>query len=138
MPSPQPNLGRVVSVHGTSPALLQRAAVVALLSFVFFLTTLLLFYLQQQLLYFLLSTAFMIIYIFTMIGWVMQKRNVVSMHENGLAYKKFRTTWDAIKSVNSTVESGITIVKESGESVVIGRSVADVDQIAVTIRKRLG
>lgn len=138
MPSSKPNLGRVISVHGTSPALLQRAAIVAVLSFLFFLTTLLLFYVQQQLIYFLLSTAFLIIYIFTMIGWVMQKRNVVTIHENGMTYKKFRTTWDEVRTVNSKRETGITIVKESGESTGIGKSIADLDGIALTIRRRLG
>ena len=137
MSNPQPNLGRTISVHGTSPALLQRAAIVAILSFLFFLTTLLLFYTQQQMIYFLLSTAFLIIYIFTMVGWVMQKRNVVTIHENGLAYKKFKTTWNEIKSVNSTVTSGITIVTEQGEQVVIGRNVSDIAGIARAIRNHL-
>lgn len=89
MGSSRQELGPLVSVHGTSPVFLQRAAIVAILSFLFFLITLLIFYLQQRLIYFILSSAFLVTYIFTMIGWVMQKRNVVSIHEHGVAYRKF-------------------------------------------------
>ena len=131
------SLGSLVSVHGISPALLQRGAIVAFLSFVFFMTTLLVFYIQQQLMYFVLSTAFLVIYIFTMIGWVLQKRNVVSVYENGIAYKKFAASWDEIKSVTADQQSGITIVKTNNESVTLGRSIAGVDAIASRIRRSL-
>jgi hypothetical protein len=131
------DLGNFISTHGTSPAFLQRAAIVALLSFFFFLAMLLVFYLRQQFIYFVLSTAFLVVYIFTMIGWVMQKRNVVSIYENGITYRKFAATWDELKSVKSDARSGITLTKSSGESVTIGKSVSDLDAIAVTIKKQL-
>ena len=130
-------LGALVSSHGTSPALLQRAAVVAILSFLFFMTTLLVFYVRQQFIYFVLSTAFLVVYIFTMTGWVMQKQNVVSIYENGITYRKFSARWEEIKSVKSEAGSGITIVKSGGEIVTIGKSVAGLDEIAVVIRKHL-
>lgn len=101
------------------------------------MTTLLVFYIQQQLMYFVLSTAFLVIYIFTMIGWVLQKRNVVSVYENGIAYKKFAASWDEIKSVTADQQSGITIVKTNNESVTLGRSIAGVDAIASRIRRSL-
>ncbi|MEO8572712.1 MAG: hypothetical protein ABI481_01995 [Pyrinomonadaceae bacterium] len=131
------DLGALVSVHGTSPAALQRAAVVTILSFFFFLAMLLIFYVRDQFIYFVLSTAFLVVYIFTMIGWVMQKRNVVSIHENGIAYRKFAARWDEIQSVNAVAASGITLTKSSGETVVVGPNIDGVDQIAITIRNRL-
>ena len=131
------DLGNLISKHGTSPLFLQRAAVVAGLSFLFFMAMLLVFYFRQQFIYFVLSTAFLVVYIFTLIGWVMQKRNLVSIYENGIAHRKFASTWDEIKSVKSDAGSGITIVGKNGESTTIGRSVADVDAIALTIRKHL-
>ncbi|HEX6125802.1 MAG TPA: hypothetical protein VFZ23_10570 [Pyrinomonadaceae bacterium] len=137
MPNSRSGLGQVVSVHGISPVYLQRAAVVAILSFFFFLTTLLVFYLQQRLLYFILSTSFLVVYIFTMIGWVMQKRNTVSIHENGVAYRKFVSTWGEIKSVKSDPGSGITITKLNGESATIGKSIEDHGVIAAAIARRL-
>ncbi|HUR98546.1 MAG TPA: hypothetical protein VMZ26_10825 [Pyrinomonadaceae bacterium] len=131
------DLGALVSVHGTSPATLQRAAIVTVMSFFFFLAMLMMFYLRQQMVYFVLSTAFLVVYIFTMIGWVMQRRNVVSIHENGISYRKFAATWDEIKSARSDVKTGITLVKTNGESAAIGKTIADFERIAATIRRRL-
>ena len=137
MSKPRPNLGKLVSVHGTSPVFLQRAAIVAALSFLFFMGMLLVFYIRQQLAYFVLSSAFLVVYIFTMIGWVLQKRNVVSIHENGVSYRKFSATWDELKSVAASAESGITLVKSGGESATIGQSVSGIGKIAALIRQRL-
>lgn len=135
--SDRTDLGKLVSVHGTSPVYLQRAAIVAIVSFLFFLTTLLLFYLEQQLFYFVLSSAFLVIYGFTMIGWLMQKRNVVSIYENGIAHRKFVSSWDEIKSVNAASGSGITIVKDNGESLTIPNTTAEISRIAILIRQNL-
>ena len=131
------DLGPLISTHGTSPVFLQRAVIIAILSFLFFIITLLFFYINQELMYFVMSTAFLVIYILTMIGWVMQKRNAVAIHENGITYRKFAATWDEIKSVTADPKSGITIVKLSGDTTVIGRSIAGVNEIASTIRKHL-
>jgi ABC-type bacteriocin/lantibiotic exporter with double-glycine peptidase domain len=133
----QPPLGSLTGVYGTSPAFLQRAAVVAVLSFLFFMTTLLIFYVRQQFIYFVLSTAFLVVYIFTMIGWVMQKRNVVSIYENGIVYRKFAARWEDIKSVKADPKSGITLARHDGVSTTIAKSVSDLDQIALIIRDNL-
>jgi hypothetical protein len=137
MAKPRTDLGALISSHGTSSAFLQRAAIVAILAFFFFMTMLLVFYVRQQLIYFVLSTAFLVVYIFTMIGWVMQKRNVVSIYENGIAYRKFAAAWNEIVAVRSNQETGITITRSDGDSITIGRSVADLDSIAVLIRGQL-
>lgn len=131
------DLGTIVSVHGTSPVYLQRAAIIAGLSFLFFMGTLLIFYTQQSIGYFVLSTAFLVVYIFTLIGWVMQKRNVVSIYENGIAYRKFTSSWDEIKSVTADSKSGVTIVNSSGDSITISKAVADLSRIAATIKANL-
>lgn len=131
------DLGSLIGTHGISPVYLQRAAIVAVISFLFFLIGLMFFYIQQSIGYFILSTAFLVVYIFTMIGWVMQKRHVVSLYENGITYKKFSSTWDELKSVTSSAGAGITLTKSKGESIMIGRSIADVDKVAVAIRQRL-
>lgn len=56
------------------PAQAQRAAFVAVLSFLFFLAMMFAFYIRQSMLYFLLATAFLIIYIITMISFVRLRR----------------------------------------------------------------
>jgi hypothetical protein len=131
------DLGRLISIHGTSSAALQRAAIVAVLSFFFFMAMLVVFYLRQQIVYFVLSTAFLVVYIFTLIGWVMQKRNVVSIYEDGIAYRTFVSKWDEIQSVRSDATTGLKLVKTTGESTTIGRNIADFNEIAVTVRKQL-
>ncbi len=51
-----------------SPANFQRAVFIAVLSFLFFLATMLLYYVRQSMLYFLLATAFLIVYVVTMVS----------------------------------------------------------------------
>ncbi len=55
-------------------AQLQRAVFVAVLSFLFFLAMMTLLYIRQSLIYFLLASAFLIIYIATMISFVRMRR----------------------------------------------------------------
>lgn len=131
-----PNLGKLISVHSTSPASLQRAAIVAMLSFVFFLSILLVFYIRQQIGYFVLSSAFLVVYIFTMIGWWMQKRNVVKFYENGLTYKKSATTW---KNVAATMreKSSLNLITASGETINIPTSIDGIETIEAAINLRI-
>ena len=77
-------LGKLIAVHSTSPAFLQRAAIVAALSFLFFLVALIFYLVWQSFLYFMLATGFLIVQLFTIIGWWMQKRNAVSIYTNGI------------------------------------------------------
>jgi len=121
-------LGRLVSRHFTSPAYLQRAAIVCIVSFVFFLATLVVFYLRQQIGYFLLSTGFLVVYVFTLIGWLMQKRNVVAVHENGLKYKKFQAAWDEVKSIKANAE-GLLLTKDKQDKTLIPRTINGYDTI---------
>lgn len=53
-----------------SPAHVQRAAFIAVLSFLFFLAMMFAYYIRGSVLYFLLATAFLVVYIFTMISFV--------------------------------------------------------------------
>jgi hypothetical protein len=131
------HLGKLVSVHGTAPQYLQRAAVVALLSFAFFLAMLVAFYLRQQLGYFVLSSAFLVVYIFTMVGIWMQKRNTVSIHVNGIAFKNLAAAWDEFAAIESDPASGLKIVRIGGNAVHIPRTISDIDAIEQTVRSRI-
>ncbi len=53
-----------------SPAHIQRVAFIAILSFLFFLGMMFVYYLRGSLLYFLLATAFLVVYVITMISFV--------------------------------------------------------------------
>ena len=59
-----------------SPAQLQRAVFIVVLSFLFFLAMMFAYYIRQSALYFLLATAFLIVYLITMISFVWLRRNV--------------------------------------------------------------
>lgn len=56
------------------PAQLQRAVFIAVLSFLFFLAMMTMFYIRQSMLYFLLASAFLVVYIVTMISFVRMRR----------------------------------------------------------------
>ena len=60
----------VAQPKAVSPAQVQRSAFIAALSFLFFLGMMFAFYLRQNILYFLLATAFLIVYVITMISFV--------------------------------------------------------------------
>jgi hypothetical protein len=56
------------------PAQIQRAVFIAVLSFLFFLAMMLVFYIRQSMLYFLLASAFLIVYIVTMVSFVRMRK----------------------------------------------------------------
>lgn len=141
MPEPAKNLGKLVSTHGTSPAYLQRAAIVAVVSFVFFLAMLVAFYVRQHIGYFALSTAFLIVYVLTLVGWVLQKRIVVNIFENGIRYKKFSGSWDEIESATVVEEAAnrkhIELQKSKREKVIIPSSIQGFDHIVSVVRENV-
>ncbi|MEP7211679.1 MAG: hypothetical protein ABI791_01290 [Acidobacteriota bacterium] len=99
------DLGRAVSTHPTAAVFVQRAAIVALISFVFFLLMLIGFSIRQHFGYFLLASAFLVVYLFTMFGWWVQKRSVLTIYENGLSYKKFRNSWSDIAAAEESADA---------------------------------
>jgi hypothetical protein len=131
------SLGKLIGIHATAPVFLQRAAVVAILSFVFLTAILIAFYIRQHFGYFLLSAAFLIVYVFTMIGWWMQKRNTVELYENGFIYRKSELLWNDVKSVELDEGSGLSVVKKDGEKIIIPRAIDRLEPLTAIIRKRL-
>ena len=102
-------LGKLIAVHSTSPAFLQRAAILTALSFLFFLATLIFYLVWQNFLYFVLATGFLIVQAFTMIGWWMQKRNSVRLYENGLIYKKVTVLWADVARLRFEPKAGLRL-----------------------------
>jgi hypothetical protein len=142
------NLGKLESTHGIAPAYMMRAVVVASLSFVFFLLMLAGFYIRQNIGYFLLSTAFLVVYVLTMFGWLAQRRKVLRVYENGFSYKKFAASWDELDSVNVKMvsrpvggaEINCEVTKTGGEKIVLSEIIHDcarvVERISAEIEKR--
>ena len=137
---PETNLGKLESVHGIAPAYLQRAVIVAVLSFVFFMAMLVAFSLRQNIGYFILSTAFLIVYLFTMFGWLMLRKNVLKIYENGLSYKKFTARWNEIEAVEAEKNSAkinCEIRKTNGEKIVLNDSIQGIEQIIKRINSEM-
>ena len=131
-------LGRIVATYPTAAAFVQRAAVVALVSFVFFLLMLVGFAIRQHFGYFLLATAFLVVYLFTMFGWWVQRRVVVTIHENGIAYRKFAAVWRDVAEVNEMTDAKgsttLTLTDQSGRSVAIPPTIDRIEQVAQIVR----
>ena len=131
-------LGKLVAVHSTSPALLQRAAIVAALSFLFVLLCLVFYIVWQDFPFFVLASAFLIVQIFTMIGWWMQTRNAVNIYANGLVYRKRSIRWAEIAEVMPSGDSGLQIVPKAGDTFIIPASIQGLDRIRAFALENLG
>ncbi len=131
-------LGKLLAVHSTSPAFLQRAAIVTALSFLFFLTALGFYLVWQNFLYFVLATGFLIVQIFTMIGWWMQKRNAVSIYSNGIVYRNRSIEWPEVSGVSEPAGGGLTIDLKRGNSLTIPSSIQGLDRVESFLIEKLG
>ena len=131
------SLGRLIAVHSVSPVHQQRAAVVAGLSFLFFLAMMFLVYIRGHFGYFLLSTAFLVVFIFTAIGWWMQRRNAVAVFERGLVFRKLIATWDEIGEVSRTADGALKITIAGKNATTIPKTLDTLDRLEALIRSRV-
>ena len=130
-------MGKLIAVHSTSPAFLQRAAIVAALSFLFFLVALIFYLVWQSFLYFMLATGFLIVQLFTIIGWWMQKRNAVSIYTNGIVYRKRSIVWDQITGAELKDDSTLGLSLSSDEVVSLPSSIQGLDRLRTFILERI-
>lgn len=134
------NLGKLISIHTIAPAFLQRAVIIAVLSFVFFLAMLAVFSIRQNFIYFFLSTAFLITYLFTMFGWLMMRKNILKIYENGLTYRKFTARWDEIEAVELDDKNGkisCEIRKTKGEKITLTDSIYEIGKAVKLIKAKV-
>ena len=135
-------LGKLESVHGISPVFKQRAFVVAVVSFIFFILMLAGYLVRPGFVFVLLGTAFLVVGLFTLLGWLVQKNNQFKLFENGFAYKKSVCLWNEIERVNvKTENSSISgakmnclIRKTGGQEIVLTDVIEDLESIV----KRIG
>ena len=130
MPEPEKQLGKLVAAHVLAPEHVQRAVFIAVLSFVFFLAMMVMFYLRENLLYFLLASAFLIVYVLTLLSWIVQRRSVVKIFQNGIFFKNQTALWDEISGVDN---SG-TVTVRNQKQLILPRSLNDLDGAIRTIR----
>lgn len=130
-----PNLGGLIAVHTTAPASIQRAAIVAILSFLFFLGMLVGFVLRQHFIYLILAAAFFVVNIFTLIGFMLQRRNTVRVYENGLVFRRSTIEWISINSFLILDNGELLIEKFNGDKIPIPASIDRLDQLTLLIKQ---
>ena len=130
------NLGKIISIHGVQPALVQRAAIVAVLAFVFFLAMMAVFYYRQSIGYFVLASAFLVVEIFTLMGLFSQRRNVLQIFEKGLCYKKQFRGWSEIGSLTPE-KTGLKLGLKEGGEIIIPNTLQKFDLATKQIETRL-
>jgi hypothetical protein len=140
MPQTTQNLGKLEAVYGTSPAYLQRAAMTAVISFVFFLAMLLVFSVRQNIGYFLLATAFLIVQIFTLFGWVTQSRSRLEIFDNGFTYRKKTCRWQEIAAINVKTDKrqqiNCEITKKNGEKIYLSEVIYGIEEAVGRIKEK--
>lgn len=134
---PEPTLGKLISTYPTAPAFVQRAAIVAIVSFLFFLAMLLAFSLRGQMLYLVLAAAFFVVNIFTLIGFVMQRRNIVSVSERGLTYRNSRIEWGDLISTEIDPTGQLNLQTRQESTIVIPKTIADIGKLDEYIRHQI-
>ena len=121
-----------MAVHAMAAEHIQRAAFVAVLAFVFFVGSMFLFYVRESLLYFLLSSGFLVVYLITMLSWVVQRKNVVQVFEGGFSYKSKQASWDQISGV---ADDG-TITLKDEKQIIISPAIDKLPTLLDLIRHR--
>jgi len=132
------SLGKLIAVHGVSPAIQQRAAALAALSFLFFLAMMAALYARGHFGYFLLATAFLVVFVFTMAGWGMQRPNVVELYDRGVAFRKFLAQWPDIANVVHEPGGPLKLTTTDNRTASIPRTVEGLDVLEIYIRGRCG
>ncbi len=131
MAEPEQDHGKLIAVHGIAPAYLQRAVFIVILSFLFFLAMMFAYYTRQSLVYFLLASAFLVLYLVTLFSFVMQRRNVVRVYENGIYYKGRSAAWSEIESLN---DAGIINVS-GGKPIALPDAIHERDSLINLVRQ---
>ena len=127
------NLGKLVAVHGLSPAHIQRAVFITVLSFIFFLGTMVLYYMRQELLYFLLSSAFLVVYIITLFSWIAQRKTLLEIFEKGIAYRKSSVIWEEIGEIRADG----TIVLKNDKQIAVSSAIHELDRAISFIKSKV-
>ena len=113
---------------------MQRAAFIAVLSFAFFLAMMFAYYIRESMGYFLLATAFLLLYLLTIFSWFMQRKNMVTIFEEGVRYKELEARWEEI----TTVSDAGRIERVDGAPIEIPNTIHDFDRVLQLVRFRSG
>ena len=131
-------LGSLERTFEINPLYLARVTFVAARSFLFFLGMLLGFYMRAQIGYFILSSAFLIVYLLTMFGWFVLKRQKLEIREKGISYRRIKLFWDEVSAVDQINGKSFYIRSSDGSRLEISDSVADWEKVREIVTQRTG
>ena len=106
------------------------------ISFLFFIAMMFGVYARGHFGYFVLSTAFLVVFVFTVIGWWMQKRNAVEVFDRGLTFRRFITTWGELMRVERDQNGALKLTKEAKDTITIPKTTHALDDLEAYIRSR--
>ena len=132
MPPSRDELGKLIAVYGPAPAFLQRAVFLTVLSFVFFLGTMFIYYVRQGFVYFILASAFLVVYVISLVSFFGQRKNVLIVYEHGIEFRKVSAAWNEIQSVSDEGK----IVLNDDRSINLPRSLGHLNKVIDLIRGR--
>ncbi len=138
-------LGKLESVHGISPVFKQRAFILAVISFIFFTAMVFGFLVRPGFVFVLLGTAFLVVGLFTLFGWLSQKNLEFRLFENGFSYKKFVCAWNEVESMNVKAESQLIggakinclVRKIDGQEIVLTETIEGLENIVKIIDEKM-
>lgn len=126
------NLGKPESIHGVSPVYLQRALIVIILSFIFFMAMLIAFSLRENIGYFLLATAFLLVNLFTLFGFMSQRKKVVVLYEKGFTFGKQVCFYHEINKISQS-----EITKTNGEKIILPKTIDNIQGVIEKIDEKV-
>jgi hypothetical protein len=127
------NLGKLISVHGVSAALLQRSVIVIIISLFFALAMFVGFLITQKFVLLLLAAAFFAINILTLFSLLAQRKKVLSLYEQGFIYNKLPCRFDEIASLQVKTKTSCQILTTSGEKFLLNESISEIESLISVI-----
>lgn len=132
------NIGAFESEFAISPHYLARVIFVAALSFIFFLAMLFGFYIREQIGYFILSSAFLVVYLLTMFGWFVLRRQRLRIYEHGISYRRTRVAWKNVSGVDEIDPRAFVLRTSDGATLRVSDAVSDWVKVRGIVRQRTG
>ncbi len=131
------DLGKLISVHGVSAALLQRSVIVILISLFFALAMFVGFLITRKFVLLLLAVAFFTINILTLFSLIARRKKDFRLYEHGFTFIKMSRRFDEIADLKVKNKSSGEILTTSGEKIALTEAIADVGEIIKIIEAKI-
>ncbi len=131
------DLGKLISVHGVSAALLQRSVIVILISLFFALAMFVGFLITRKFVLLLLAVAFFAINILTLFSLIARRKKDFRLYEQGFTFNKMSRRFDEIADLKVKNKSSGEILTTSGEKIALTEAIADVAEIIKIIEAKI-